>query len=390
MREYNTGKENEVLPMNTEKRRTWAEIDLRALETNYHILRAMLPPGCRYLGVVKADAYGHGAVPVATCLEQLGVEYLAVASLDEAVELREAGIQSPILILGWTNPVWADILIDYHLTQSVFDEATARALSDAAVKAGKPLLVHAKVDTGMSRLGFLCEDTRLNTTAETLATLYALPGLTWEGIFTHFADADGSEDYTMLQFTRFLDLLDNLGARGITYPIRHCAAGAATLQYPCTCLDMVRPGIVLYGHYPSPACEGLDGAGLEPVMTLKTRVVSIKTVPAGTPVSYGRTHILERDTTLAVLSIGYGDGLPRRCSDQLPVWISGGIAPIVGRICMDMCIADVTDLPAVKPGDEVEIYGPHVPIEDAAALAETISYELLCNVSRRVPRVYIR
>jgi len=193
----------------------------------------------------------------------------------------------------------------------------------------------------------------------------------------------------MLQFSRFLDLLDRLKARGVEFPIRHCAASAAVLNYPCTYLDMVRPGIALYGHYPDPSCEGLDGPGLLPVLSLKTRVVSVKTVPAGTPVSYGRTHILDRETRLAALSIGYADGLSRCCSDALEVSIGGQRARLVGRVCMDMCMADVTDLPQVRPGDTAVIYGPDVPIEDAARLAGTIQYELLCHINQRVPRVYL-
>jgi len=373
--------------MDRRKRRTWAEIDLGALERNYRTLRAMLPRGCRFMGVVKADAYGHGAVTVARRLEELGCDYLAVAALDEAEELRQAGIEMPILILGWTDPAWAGELMEHHLTQTVTDAETARALSAAAEKAGEILNVHLKVDTGMSRLGILCDREHLAQAAQTAGELHGLPGLRWEGIFTHFADADGSEEYTMEQFTRFLDLLDALKARGIGYPIRHCAAGAATLRFPCTYLDMVRPGIALYGHYPAPSCEGLDGPGLEPVMALKTRVVSVKTLPKGTAVSYGCTHVLEGETRLAAIAIGYADGLPRRCSDALEVWINGARARVVGRICMDMCMVDVTHLPAVRPGDEVEVYGPHVPIEEAAGLAGTVQYELLCAVSKRVPRV---
>ena len=375
--------------MNTEERRTWAEIDLKNLEHNYCTLRAMLPAGCRYLGVVKADAYGHGAVPVALRLEKLGADYLAVACLDEAIELRHAGVRAPILILGHTDPAWAGELMGYHLTQTVFDPETAQALSGAAVRLGKSLTVHMKADTGMSRLGFLCDESHFEDTVETVARLHALPGLDWEGIYTHFADADGSEEYTMLQFSRFLDLLDRLKARGVEFPIRHCAASAAVLNYPCTYLDMVRPGIALYGHYPDPSCEGLDGPGLLPVLSLKTRVVSVKTVPAGTPVSYGRTHILDRETRLAALSIGYADGLSRCCSDALEVSIGGQRARLVGRVCMDMCMADVTDLPQVRPGDTAVIYGPDVPIEDAARLAGTIQYELLCHINQRVPRVYL-
>jgi len=375
--------------MNTQERRTWAEIDMRRLEHNFLTLRSMLPAGCTCLGVVKANAYGHGAVPVAMRLEQAGCGYLAVACLDEAVTLRQAGVQAPILILGWTDPSCTGELTGYRMTQTVFDLAYAKALSAAAEKLGSTLTVHMKADTGMSRLGLMCGQGELAASVEEAAAMYALPGLRWEGIFTHFADADGSEEYTMLQFTRFLDLLDALGKRGIVFPVRHCAASAAALQYPCTYLDMVRPGIALYGHYPAPCCEGLDGPGLEPVMTLKARVASVKTVPAGTSVSYGRTHTLERETRLAAVTVGYGDGLPRLCSDRLRVWLRGGYARVVGRICMDMCMVDVTDLPGVAAGDEVEVYGPHVPIEEAAALAGTIQYELLCAVAARVPRVYL-
>ncbi len=376
--------------MEVQPRRTWAEIDLLALEHNYQTLRAMLPHGCKLLCPVKADAYGHGAVPVARWLERLGADYLAVACLDEGIELRKEGVKVPILILGHTEPLWAAELMGYDLTQTVFEPETAGALSRAAVAAGKTLTVHMKADTGMSRLGLLCDREDMDRTVETMAAMHALPGLEWEGIFTHFAAADGSEEYTMLQFTRFLELLDRLRERGIKFPIRHCAASAAVLYYPCTCLDMVRPGIALYGHYPHPDCEGLDGPGLEPLMTLKTRVISVKDMSAGTAVSYGCTHTLDRPTRLAAIAIGYGDGLPRACSDKLKVWVRGGLAPVVGRICMDLCMIDVTHLPEVAPGDTVEVYGPHVPVEEAAALAGTIQYELLCNVSRRVPRIYKR
>ena len=367
--------------------RTWAEISLSNLEHNYRALRAMLPAGCRFLGVVKADAYGHGAIPVARRLEKLGAEYLAVACLDEALELRQAGIQTPILILGYTPPERAGELLEWDITQTVYNLETAEALSQRAQKSDKPLKIHVKADTGMSRLGWLCDEAHLGETADTICRVCSLPGLTAEGIFTHFANADGDEDYTMLQFTRFLDLLDTLKARGVTFAIRHCAASAAALRYPCTYLDMVRPGIALYGHYPDPSCEGLDGPGLRPVMTLKTRVASVKTVPAGTPVSYGCTRVLERETTLAALTIGYADGLPRLSSDRWQVELRGHRVPIVGRVCMDMCMVDVTGLD-IAPGDEAEVFGEKVPVEDLAALAGTIQYELLCAVSPRVRRIY--
>lgn len=372
--------------MESKEKRTWAEIDLVALEHNYRALRAMLPAECKFLGVVKANAYGHGALPVARRLEQLGADYLAVASLDEAAELRVAGVTTPILILGHTPVEFASNLVQLRLTQSVWDMETARALSAAAQAEGRALKIHLKVDTGMSRLGFLCDEEHRAKTVETVSDICALPWLEHEGIFTHFADADGSEKFTMQQFTCFLDLLKALEERGLTFSLRHCAASAATLRYPCTHLDMVRPGIALYGHYPSPECEGLDGPGLEPVMTLKTRVAAVKELPAGSFVSYGRTARLEEKTRLAVLPIGYADGLFRGLSNRGCVSIHGVERSIVGRICMDLCMVEAGE--DVRPGDVAEVFGPHLPLEQAAGLLDTISYELLCAVSRRVPRLY--
>ena len=370
------------------ERRTWAEISLPDLEHNYRALRAMLAPGCRFLGVVKANAYGHGAVRVAQKLEQLGAEYLAVACLGEAVELREAGIRAPILILGYTPADCGGELLRYGLTQTIYDAGTARAFSEAACRAGKRLRVHVKADTGMSRLGWLCGGAALERAADDIQAVCALPGLEAEGIYTHFANADSDEDYTMEQFTRFLDLLAELERRGVTFQIRHCAASAAVLKYPCTHLDMVRPGIALYGHYPDPSCEGLDGPGLEPVMTVKSRISAVRALPKGTYVSYGRTARLERDSLLAVVPIGYGDGYPRSLSNRMTMKIHGAECPIVGRVCMDMCMVDVTGVPGVQAGDTAVVYdGPL--LERAAQLAGTIPYELLCAVSPRVPRVYL-
>lgn len=373
--------------------RTWREISLVNLEHNYRALRALLPAGCRFLGVVKANAYGNGAVRVAQKLEALGAEYLAVACVDEAAELRRAGVKTPILILGDTPGACAEDLLRLDLTQTVPDLETAQALSDAAQRAGKPLKIHIKADTGMSRLGFLCDEAHLEQSVEEIARACALPGLEHEGIFTHFSDSDGSEEYTMLQFTRFLAVLERLSGRGLTFPIRHCANSAAVLNFPCTHLDMVRPGVALYGHYPAPGCEGLDGPGLRPVMELKTRVSTVRALPAGTAVSYGRTCTLARDSLLAVVPVGYADGLPRECSNGLEMLLHGMRAPIVGRVCMDMCMLDVTGLPGVRAGDVATVYGfdggDCIRVEDAAARAGTIQYELLCAVSERVPRVYL-
>lgn len=369
------------------QKRTWAEISLKALEHNCRTLRAMLPEGCRLLGVVKANAYGHGAVPVARKLVEQGCEMLAVACLDEALELRDAGITAPVLVFGATLPEFARQVVERDITQAVFTMELAQALSCAAAELGKNAKVHIKLDTGMSRVGVLSQDPV--HAAQEVAKLCALPYLEHEGVFTHFANSDGDEEYTMLQFTRFLDVISELEKNhGITFAIRHCANSAATLQYPCTYLDMVRPGIAMYGHYPDPSCQELDGPGLIPVMSVYTRVSAVRQVPAGTPVSYGCTNVVERDTRLAVLPIGYGDGFFRLLSNQFWVEFDGKRAPIVGRICMDMCMVDVTDLPEVKTGDTATVFSANKPLEQAADMVGTIQYELLCAVSPRVARIY--
>jgi len=367
--------------------RTWAEIDMDALEHNYRSLRAMLPRSCKFLGLVKADAYGHGAVPVARKLEQLGADMLAVACASEGEELRRAGIQLPILCLGQTVPQLAQELFQWDITQTVEDLETGRALSQAAMAAGKTLTIHVKLDTGMGRLGFRWGDGDEDAVADEIAALCALPGLRAQGLFTHFAAADGDEAYTMEQLTRFLDAKAALESRGIAFEIYHCGSSAAVLHYPCTHMDMARPGIALYGYYPDEAARGLDGPGLVPVMTVKSRITAVRAMPAGAKVSYGCTATLERDSRVAVLPIGYGDGLPRSLSNKLQVQIRGRACPILGRICMDMCMADVTDLPQVRAGEVAAIYGPGLT-DRAAEQAGTISYELLSALSPRVPRIY--
>ena len=367
--------------------RTWAEIDLDALAHNYHALRAMLPQGCRFAGLVKADAYGHGAVPVARKLAELGADMLAVACVDEGEQLRRAGITLPILCLGQTSPELGEELLQWDITQEVEDLETAKALSETAQRLGKTLKVHIKLDTGMGRLGFRWEDGDNNAVTDEMAQLCALPGLEVEGMFTHFAAADGDEEYTMAQFTRFLDAKKALEERGIHLKIYHCGASSAVLHYPCTYMDMVRPGIVLYGYYTDEESKGLDGPGLIPVMKLKSRIAAVRAMPAGAKVSYGCTAQLTRDSRLAVLPLGYGDGLPRELSGKLSVMIQDQPCPVVGRICMDMCMVDVTDLPEVKVGDVATVYGPGLT-DEAARLAGTISYELLCRVAPRIPRIY--
>jgi len=305
-----------------------------------------------------------------------------VACLDEGIELRENGIRLPILILGITPVEFSEELVRYELTQAVEDVAYARACAAAAQKEGKRLKIHVKVDTGMSRLGFLWEDA-----VEGVLELAGMEELEIEGIFTHFSDAERDEAFTMQQFTRFLQVTDALAEKGVEIPIRHCAASAAVLNYPCTHMDMVRPGIALYGHYPGRGMEHL--CELRPVMTLKTRVSALRRLPAGSAVSYGRTVHLEKPTTLAVLPVGYGDGFPRLLSNKASVLIRGVSCPVMGSVCMDLCMAAIEEDSNVQVGDEVILYGEEpVSVENAAVLAGTIPYELLASVTRRVPRIY--
>ena len=373
-------------------KRTWAEVDFDKLAHNYHALRGLAPAGTKYLGLVKADAYGHGAVPVAKKLEELGADYLGVACLDEAIEVREAGVKTPILILGCTSSIYAAELVKYNITQACYDLEYAKELSAGAQKAGGTITVHIQCDTGMTRLGFMCHEETMEKSASEIIEAVKLPGLKAEGIFTHFSDSDGSEEYTMLQFGRFQDIIQRVRDLGYEFEIRHCANSAATLLYPATYLDMIRPGIVQFGHFPD---AKMDHAlcDLVPVLELKSRVATVRDVPANTPVSYGRTNTLTRPSRLAVIPVGYGDGFCRGFSNKLTVLINGKKLPIVGRICMDMCMVDVTDAPDVKEGDVAILYGSDgtndQPVEAGAEIINTISYELLCVLTKRIPRIYL-
>ena len=371
--------------------RTWAEVDLDALAHNYRLLRG-LAPGAKFLGLVKADAYGHGAAPIAKKLQALGADMLAAACLDEAIALRESGIALPILCLGQTPPELAGELLAYDITQTVGDLETGKALSEAAVKAGKTLKIHVKVDTGMGRLGFVYyeddDEAALERAGKEIESLCALPGLEPEGIFTHFANADGSEAYTKNQCARIHDVFGELWERGLhQFKIYHCAASAAVLNYSWTkvYMNMIRPGIALYGYVPDPSVRD---PGLKPVMTVKSRIAAVRALPAGAKISYGCTAALERDSKIAVLPMGYGDGLPRCLSNKLEVLIEDKLCPVLGRICMDMCMVDVTGLPEVRAGDIAVVYGPGLT-QRAAQLAGTIPYELLCQLTPRIPRLYL-
>ena len=369
-------------------KRTWAEVKISAIGWNYDQMRAKMPKGCKFMGLVKADAYGHGATIVAKFLEKIHCDYLAVAYIDEAKELRAAGIKMPILILGSTQPEFADELFDLDVAQTVGSLEDAEAYSKAAVAHEKTLKIHIKLETGMGRLGF---NVKNGDVSEVLKAL-SLPNLEPEGIYTHFAVPDDLEkyEYTKMQFKRFTDAIERIeGASGVHFAIRHCANSGAVVNYPEMYLDMVRPGVALYGMYPGPDKGGLS---LAPAMELKSRIVAVNEHEAGDSISYGCTFTAERKMKIAVLPIGYADGLHRVLSNQIDVLIHGKRCRQIGRICMDMCMVDVTDVPDVKAGDVATIFGSDgdefISANEVARKAGTISYEVFCALTKRVPRVY--
>ena len=374
--------------MDSTLKRTWAEIDLDALTHNYHVLRERVGKDVKFLGVVKADAYGHGSVQVSRVLQELGADYLAVSSIDEAIELRHNNITMPILILGHTPKEQVSQLIKYHITQAVTCKAKALEYSDEAVRCNGTLKIHIKVDTGMSRLGYLCDGDYFENGVEGICEGCSLPGLDAEGIFTHFAVSDEPGEqyraYTKHQFELFMDVIQQVEKRlGRKFKIRHCANTGAVARYPETWLDMVRPGLLLYGYG-----EFANELGLRPVMSLKTTVSTIKTYPAGTAISYGGIYVTTQKTRMGVIPYGYADGFFRSLSNKCHLMTAEGPVPQRGKICMDMCMIDLTDKMGVDVGSEIEIFGKQNSINTLAELAGTIPYELTCAVSKRVPRFY--
>lgn len=371
------------------KKRTWAEISLTNIEHNYRAVREILPEGCKYLGVVKANAYGHGAIPVARRLEQCGADYLAVACLDEALELRDNGIGLPILILGCTHPRFTAQLIENDITICVPEAKLAEEYSKEAAAAGGTLKVHIKLDTGMSRLGFLCDEKNFDDSVREVIRICGLPGLKAEGVFTHFAVSDipGSvscREYTLLQYNRFIRFIGAVReVGGVTFDIRHCSNSGGTLYYPELILDMVRPGLTLYGYG-----DEAGQFGLKPAMRVATAIDTVKYLEPGVTVSYGRRFEVKRRTRMGVIPIGYADGLSRALMNKCSFITEFGRVPQCGTICMDMCMVDLTDVPEAEAGTEVEIFGEKNRLEELAKSAGTITYELLCGISPRVPRVY--
>ena len=367
----------------------WAEIDLTALRKNFeYIRRAVGGPVC---AVVKADAYGHGDTTIAQVLQEEGAAAFAVSSLGEGRHLRRSGITRPILILGYADPAYAAVLAANDLITACFSTEYAQALSAAAVKAGVRARVHLKIDTGMGRIGFAVRSGFEETIRE-LEALYALPGLDICGIFQHFAVADsiepGDERYTEEQHTLFMQVVDRLRADGFAVGTVHCANSAAQLCHPEWRHDMTRAGIILYGLDPS---DEVRFPALQPVMSLKCVVTFVKELLPGQSVSYGRTFTAEKPMRVATVCVGYADGYPRLLSGGHGVMVvHGRKAPVVGRVCMDQTLIDVTAIPGVKMGDEVTVFGPDGAdtADTIAAKTQTINYEVVCGLARRVPRVY--
>ena len=364
-------------------RPAWAEIDLGAVRDNVRAIAATLHPPARVMAIVKADAYGHGAPAVAREAVDAGAAALGVATADEGVQLRRAGMGGPILLLGYTSPEEADAAVAHDLSVTVFQTEVARALSRAASRAGRRAKIHIKIDTGMGRIGITP-----NEAASVVREAVALDGIALEGCFTHLATADEPDlGPARAQLEIFRSVLRQLEAAGITLGFRHAANSAAVLALPESHLDLVRPGIALYGIPPAPHLAGR--LPLRRAMRLRARITHVKRVEPGTAIGYGRTYRAARATTIATIPVGYADGYPRVLSGLGEVSLGGRRVPIAGRISMDQCMIDV-GAAAVRVGDEVELWGEDVPVEDVAGLAHTIAYELLARVSRRVPRVFVR
>ena len=375
--------------------RAWAEIDLGCIAQNIREIKKCLKPGVRLMGVVKADAYGHGVHETARTVLENGADMLAVAFIDEAIELREYGISVPILILGNSSIDSIDDLLKYDITPSVFTMEFAEELSKRAVAAERNAKIHIKIDTGMYRVGFLCDDLNEENqkTLEKIVKISKLPNIEIEGIFSHFSTSDEqNSDYTYEQFKRFKKLTDELNNEGVKIPIRHMANSAALVRFPEMQLDMVRAGLIMYGMYPSDFVD-CGKLNLRPAMKFKTRVINIKTLKAGCGVSYGKSYTTTSPTKIATVSVGYADGYSRILSGKVNVLVNGKFAKQLGRICMDQCMIDVTNVNNINIGDEVTLFGSdkneNIPIEEVAAKMGTINYEIACLVGRRIPRVYI-
>ena len=377
------------------RKRFWAEIDINAAEKNFNVIKSKLNSKTKLCCVVKANAYGHGAVYLSKLYETLGADFFAVSNIEEAMQLRNNGISTPILILGYTPTSCASILADNNISQSVFSYSYAKELSKCAEDDGVKVKIHIKLDSGMGRIGFDCIHNREDM-LQSIVDVCNMPGLENEGIFTHFALADDGVDgaeFTRLQYERFMSAVDELKQRRIEFEIRHCANSATTFEYPEYHLDMVRVGVVLYGVAPSHKVHGCEE--LTPVMSLKSVISMIKEIEAGDTVSYGCTFKAEKKTKIATAPVGYADGFWRSNAENgTQMLIRGQRVNIVGRVCMDQLMLDVTDVKGVREGDYITLIGTDkdefITAEELAKNNGTIGYEMICAIGERVPRFYIK
>ena len=376
-------------------KRTWAEINLDAIEGNFKAIKKHIG-NAKICCVVKADGYGHGAQKLAHLYSKLGAEHFAVSNIDEAVELRESGLTEPILVLGYTPAALAGKLSAYRISQAVYGYDYAKSLSESCQKAGVTVDVHIKIDTGMSRIGFMCQSfPEDNSSLDEIEEVSKMNGLSIRGIMAHFSVSDEGEDgkkYTENQLKNFEYTVKALSDRGITFDIVHHANSGAVEYYPASYKSMVRAGIILYGLDPNPALESC--LELTPAMTLKSTIAYVKKLRKGSSVSYGRTFTADRDMVVATVPIGYADGYFRSLSARGYMAVNGRKCKILGRVCMDQTVIDVTDIENIKIGDEVVIFSDgnnNTPTaSELATFAGTINYEIICAVSKRVPRVYIK
>lgn len=367
--------------------RSCVEIDLTALKNNIREIRRVASDDADIMAVVKADAYGHGAIEVAKTLLDNGANGLCIATIGEAIQLRENGITSRLLILGGTDSAYYEDAVKYDVDLAIYDEESARILSSEATKQGKTANIHIKLDTGMGRIGFPTDGSAIDKIAE----ICALPGLVPYGVFSHFAVADCDDDeYTTSQYERFTKTIDELAARNVKFTKRHICNSAGILRFPDRHLDMVRAGLILYGLIPEGCPEGPCDINLKPVMTWYAKVIHVKEIPEGTTVSYGRHFTATRPTKVITISVGYADGLSRRFSNGFELMVNGQRLPIIGNVCMDMCMLDATDMVGdVSKGQIVEIFGKNRSADELANYLGTISYEITCDVGKRVHRIFV-
>ncbi len=378
-------------------KRTWAEINLNRLEHNFKVIKNRISDKTKICCVIKADAYGHGAVELSQLYERIGADFFAVSNLEEALELRISGCTLPILILGYTPAVYARELSDNDISQAVLSVDYARELSKSAAEMDVEVKIHLKIDTGMSRIGILCQDTEHDDAVVQAMEILSLDNLIPEGIFTHFAVSDEKEEgreYTVHQIECFKYLIGKLKENGIDTDsmICHCSNSAAIMDYPEAHIDMVRAGIILYGLSPSSKLKGQ--LNLKPAMEIKSVISHIKTIEPGTTISYGRTFTADRKMKIATVPIGYADGYIRNMAGEAYMIVKGKKAKVVGRICMDQCMLDVTGIEGIKVGDTVTVVGKagsaEISTDEVASWTGTINYEVVCLVGKRVPRVYIK